>query len=86
VFYLAGADPCRDDQLGGLRLTKEGLRERDRVVIDAVRRGGSAARHRARRRYARRVDDTVAIHAATSSKLRGICGRCASARRSIALM
>ena len=30
VFYLAGADPYEDDQLGGLRLTKEGLRERDR--------------------------------------------------------
>ena len=31
VFYLAGADPYEDDQLGGLRLTKEGLRRRDRT-------------------------------------------------------
>src|SRR6266542_2689922 len=37
VFYLAGADPYEDDQLGGLRLTKDGLRQRDRLVIDAVR-------------------------------------------------
>src|SRR5439155_4901316 len=37
VFYLAGADPYEDDQLGGLRLTREGLRQRDRLVIDAVR-------------------------------------------------
>ena len=40
VFFLAGADPYEDDQLGGLRLTKEGLRQRDRLVIDAVRRAG----------------------------------------------
>ena len=26
VFYLAGADPYEDDQLGGLRLTRDGLR------------------------------------------------------------
>ena len=65
VFYLAGADPYEDDQLGGLRLTREGLRQRDRMVIDAafashvplviVLAGG----------YARNVDDTVAIHVAT---------------------
>ena len=36
VFYLAGADPYEDDQLGGLRLTREGLRQRDRMVIDAA--------------------------------------------------
>ena len=34
VFYLAGADPYEDDQLGGLRLTKDGLRRRDRTVIE----------------------------------------------------
>src|SRR6476469_4403246 len=37
VFYLAGADPYEDDQLGGLRVTREGLRARDRLVFDAVR-------------------------------------------------
>ena len=65
VFYLAGADPFEDDQLGGLRLTRDGLRQRDRTVIEAasvsniplviVLAGG----------YARNVDDTVAIHVAT---------------------
>ncbi len=34
VVYVAGADPYELDQLGGLKLTKEGLRERDRIVID----------------------------------------------------
>ena len=63
VFYLAGADPYEDDQLGGLRLTRDGLRRRDRMVIEAARdlplvitlAGG----------YARHIDETVAIHVAT---------------------
>jgi acetoin utilization deacetylase AcuC-like enzyme len=65
VFYLAGADPYEDDQLGGLRLTKEGLRARDRAVIDAVRRAGVPLIVTLAGGYARRVEDTVAIHAAT---------------------
>ncbi|MGD8496825.1 MAG: histone deacetylase, partial [Gemmatimonadales bacterium] len=35
VLYLAGGDPYRADQLGGLGLTIEGLRERDRLVLGA---------------------------------------------------
>ena len=65
VFFLAGADPYEDDQLGGLRLTKEGLRERDRVVIDTVRRAGVPLVIALAGGYARRVEDTVAIHVAT---------------------
>lgn len=63
VYYLAGADPYREDQLGGLALSLDGLRHRDRLVLEAtagvpvviVLAGG----------YARRLEDTVAIHAAT---------------------
>jgi acetoin utilization deacetylase AcuC-like enzyme len=65
VFYLAGADPYEDDQLGGLRLTREGLRRRDRAVIDAVRGAGLPLVIVLAGGYARRVDDTVAIHVAT---------------------
>ena len=65
VFYLAGADPFEDDQLGGLRLTKDGLRRRDRMVIDAVRGAGVPLVITTAGGYARRVEDTVAIHAAT---------------------
>jgi acetoin utilization deacetylase AcuC-like enzyme len=65
VFYLAGADPYEDDQLGGLRLTKEGLRKRDRIVIRAVRDAGIPLVITLAGGYARRVEDTVAIHAAT---------------------
>jgi acetoin utilization deacetylase AcuC-like enzyme len=65
VFYLAGADPYEDDQLGGLRLTREGLRARDRLVIDAVRGEGIPLVITLAGGYARRVEDTVAIHVAT---------------------
>ena len=65
VFYLAGADPYEDDQLGGLRLTKDGLRERDRLVVKAVRLAGVPLVITLAGGYARRIEDTVAIHAAT---------------------
>ena len=65
VFYLAGADPYEDDQLGGLRLTRAGLRQRDRMVIDAVRSANVALVITLAGGYARRVQDTVAIHCAT---------------------
>jgi acetoin utilization deacetylase AcuC-like enzyme len=65
VFYLAGADPYEDDQLGGLRLTRDGLRLRDRLVIDAVRGAGIPLVITLAGGYARRAEDTVSIHAAT---------------------
>src|SRR5260370_21774878 len=33
LMYIAGADPYFDDQLGGLGLTMEGLKTRDRFVL-----------------------------------------------------
>jgi acetoin utilization deacetylase AcuC-like enzyme len=65
VFYLAGADPYQEDQLGGLRLTKDGLRQRDRLVIDAVRAANTPLVVCLAGGYARRVEDTVDIHVAT---------------------
>jgi len=65
VLYLAGADPYEDDQLGGLRLTKDGLRQRDRMVVEAVTRAGIPLVVTLAGGYARRVEDTVSIHAAT---------------------
>ena len=65
VFYLAGADPYEDDQLGGLRLTIDGLRRRDRMVIQTVHREGVPLVITLAGGYARRVEETVTIHAAT---------------------
>jgi acetoin utilization deacetylase AcuC-like enzyme len=40
VFYLAGVDPVAGDRYGRLRLTRDGLARRDRMVIDHVRDRG----------------------------------------------
>ena len=40
VFYNAGVDPHRDDRLGLLDLTDDGLRARDRMVAEACRARG----------------------------------------------
>jgi acetoin utilization deacetylase AcuC-like enzyme len=40
VFYLAGVDVAAGDRFGRLTLTEEGIRKRDRAVIEAVRGRG----------------------------------------------
>ena len=65
LFYLAGADPYEQDQLGGLHLTRDGLRARDRIVIDQARRNRLPMVIVLAGGYARRVEDTVAVHTAT---------------------
>jgi acetoin utilization deacetylase AcuC-like enzyme len=62
VFYVGGADPFCEDQLGGLALTKRGLSERDRKVFEEVRRRGIPVATTLAGGYARRVEDTVRIH------------------------
>lgn len=65
AFYLAGADPFREDQLGGLSLTMEGLRARDAHVLTSLREAGCAVAVTLAGGYAFRVADTASIHAAT---------------------
>ena len=62
LIYLAGADPFEGDTLGRLSLTKEGLRQRDRHVLDACRARGLAVAIVLGGGYARTIDDTVDIH------------------------
>jgi acetoin utilization deacetylase AcuC-like enzyme len=65
VIYIAGADPYQDDRLGRMAVSKAGLLERDRLVLEACQSlrlptiivmGGG---------YARQVQDTVEIHLQT---------------------
>lgn len=70
VFYLAGADPYDDDQLGGLCLSKEGLRKRDRMVFRAAVQARVPMVVTLAGGYARRLSDTVAIHTATVEEAR----------------
>lgn len=66
-FYLAGADPYRDDRLGRLALTMHGLAARDVMVRDCMRLRGIPVVVLLAGGYGRRIDDTVAINLATVS-------------------
>jgi acetoin utilization deacetylase AcuC-like enzyme len=65
LFYVGGADPFCEDQLGGLELSKKGLMRRDRSVFELARRRGIPVATALAGGYARRVEDTVAIHVNT---------------------
>jgi acetoin utilization deacetylase AcuC-like enzyme len=65
-MYVAGADPYFEDQLGGLSLTVEGLKERDRLVIESSLRCHIPVAIVLAGGYALNVADTVAIHANTA--------------------
>jgi len=65
VFYIAGADPYEHDRLGRLRLTKQGLFERDRMVLDAARAAGVPLAIVLGGGYSADLDAIVDIHAAT---------------------
>src|SRR5882724_7732154 len=65
LFYVGGADPYCEDQLGGLSLTKEGLKKRDLSVFAETRRRKIPVATTLAGGYARRVEDTVRIHANT---------------------
>lgn len=65
VLYIAGADPFHDDRLGRLALTKQGLAERDRLILDACRRAGLPVALTMAGGYARNIADTVDIQAQT---------------------
>jgi acetoin utilization deacetylase AcuC-like enzyme len=68
VVYAAGADPFQEDQLGGLSLTRDGLRRRDRAVLSSMRRAGIPVAVVLAGGYARRLEDTVEIHVATAEE------------------
>ncbi len=65
LFYVGGADPYREDQLGGLSLTIEGLKRRDALVFACARRRGIPVAITLAGGYARRLEDTVRIHVNT---------------------
>ncbi len=65
IFYVGGADPYREDQLGGLALTIEGLQKRDSLVFEHARRRGIPVASTLAGGYARHVADTVRIHVNT---------------------
>jgi acetoin utilization deacetylase AcuC-like enzyme len=75
IFYVGGADPYREDQLGGLALTLEGLQKRDRLVFEHARRRGIPVASTLAGGYARRVADTVRIHVNTIIAARDVAAQ-----------
>src|SRR5580658_3725123 len=70
LFYVAGADPYREDQLGGLALTMEGLAARDAMVVGYSKKSGVPVVSTFAGGYARNVGDTVKIHCGTILAMR----------------
>ena len=62
LCYVAGADPYKEDQLGGLSLTIEGLKKRDDLVFRVARARNIPVMVTFAGGYAQRVEDTVTIH------------------------
>jgi acetoin utilization deacetylase AcuC-like enzyme len=65
ICYIAGADPYREDQLGGLSLTIEGLKRRDQLAFRVARARDIPVMVTFAGGYAQRVEDTVTIHCNT---------------------
>jgi acetoin utilization deacetylase AcuC-like enzyme len=65
LCYIAGADPYREDQLGGLSLTIAGLKRRDELVFRVARARDIPVMVTFAGGYAHKVDDTVTIHCNT---------------------
>jgi acetoin utilization deacetylase AcuC-like enzyme len=65
AFYIAGADPFSGDRLGHLRVSKEGLIARDRLVLTRCQKAKLPVAIVMGGGYARDVQDTVDVHANT---------------------
>src|SRR5213594_1772250 len=74
ICYIAGADPYREDQLGGLALTIEGLKKRDELVFRVANARGIPVMVTFAGGYARRVEDTVSIHCNTVVAAKEVLG------------
>lgn len=62
VYYLAGSDPHEGDRLGKLSVTKEGLKERDRIVLEACRDASAPLAIVMSGGYGVDIANTVEIH------------------------
>ena len=74
ICYIAGADPYRGDQLGGLGLTIEGLKQRDLVVFNFARDNGFPIMTTFAGGYAEIPEDTVTIHVNTALAAKEVFG------------
>jgi len=78
ICYIAGADPYREDQLGGLGLTIEGLKKRDELVFRVARAKQIPVMVTYAGGYALHIEDTVTIHCNTVIAAREVWSRAAT--------
>ena len=72
ICYIAGADPYKEDQLGGLSLSIEGLTKRDELVFRVARARSIPVMVTFAGGYAQNIEDTVTIHSNTVIAARNV--------------
>jgi len=65
ICYVAGADPYYDDQLGGLALTIDGLKQRDELMFRIAKAERIPVMVTFAGGYAHKLEDTITIHCNT---------------------
>ena len=65
ILYQAGVDPLKEDSLGRLALTKEGLMERDRIVLSECKRRGIPVSLGLGGGYSKPIHHTIDAYAGT---------------------
>lgn len=65
LIYLAGADPHEGDRLGRLRLTMDGLAERDQMIFDVAHTHAIPVAVTMAGGYGNEIAHTVAVHEQT---------------------
>jgi acetoin utilization deacetylase AcuC-like enzyme len=65
IIYLAGADPHEGDRLGRLKLTTEGMANRDRMVLDFANSHQCPIAIAMAGGYGHDIQTTVSVHAQT---------------------
>ena len=74
LCYVAGADPYCEDQLGGLALTIDGLKNRDKLVFQMAKAENIPVMVTLAGGYAMNLDDTVTIHSNTIAAAKEVFG------------
>lgn len=74
ICYVAGADPYCEDQLGGLSLTIEGLKERDTRVFQIAKAEHIPVMVTLAGGYAQNLEDTITIHSNTVVEAKEVFG------------
>jgi acetoin utilization deacetylase AcuC-like enzyme len=65
IIFVAGADPYVNDQLGGLSLSMDGMKQRDRTVFETALRHGAPVAVTLAGGYAVDLEDTIELHVNT---------------------